>query len=398
MVSMNRLRDVRDTMQPGWRGALFYATHWGAIAVFAPFINVYFVQLGLNNQEIGWLSALLPLATLIFAPLLSAAADRWRWRVLILQLSLVLTLLSFLPFLWPTPTFTFLLVLMSAQAVMRSPAISLGDTLVTRMAVHHQLNFGNLRLWGSLSFATVAIIGGSLWGEYGYRPMFLVTLLLYMPVVWLAGGLEEGQSEAHPAASKMGHPAGGLWRNYPLWVILIANFLAGIGINLTFTFDGVFMHQLGGNGFMVGLMFGLAAFCELPSMQYSQWITQKLAGPRTLILSLIILAIALMGYTHSFTAWHLLLFAAVRGVGFGLFLISTIRLVDELAPAEWASTAQSLRNAGIFGLAALLAGPAGGWLYDTYGPRFMFWVGSFTIIGAGLLVFAVMKQGSFHKS
>ena len=88
---------ISTRRKPALNGAAFFATHWGAVAVFAPFINIYFAEVGLTGVQIGLLSALWPLATLAIAPFLSAVADRFQWRVPILQVSSLLMALCFLP-------------------------------------------------------------------------------------------------------------------------------------------------------------------------------------------------------------------------------------------------------------------------------------------------------------
>lgn len=132
-----------------------------------PFTNVYFVNLGLSGREIGRLAALPPLFTLTIAPALAGLADRRGWRVRILALSLAglgigLVLLSF------PRSFLALAPLMALMALVRSPIGPVADSLVARMSARHRLNFGGMRLWGSLGFALVAIISGALWQAVGY--------------------------------------------------------------------------------------------------------------------------------------------------------------------------------------------------------------------------------------
>lgn len=381
-----------STSNPALTGAAFFATYWGSIAVFAPFINIYFANVGLSGIQIGILSALWPLTTLIVAPLLSAMADRFQRRVSILQISSLLMAFSLLPLTFFSDTsFYFFLAVMLVQALARSATVPLSETIITRMASRHHLNYGSLRLWGSLMFATLSIGSGFVWQAWGYSLMFLAAALILLPAIWLAGQLEEGEFVTRyerTSLMSLVNVAG-------MRPILLVTFLAGIALGLSFNFDGIYMDALGGNEVYIGLVFGLAALSELPSMHFCQLFIERFSAAKTVLLSLFILLIAMIGYALSPTAEVLLLFAVVRGMGFGFFLISTVRLVDKLAPDEWSSTAQSLRNAGTFGLSALLAAPLGGVLLDMFGSQ-MIYVAGAVAMGLALLVMLVsVRWGMF---
>ena len=366
-------------------GSLFYLGHWAAFGLFSPFINVYFAELGLNGRQIGWLSALVPLTTLIIAPLVSAVADRHQRRVAALRWSILLTVVSFIWLGWET-AFIPLMLAMSFHALVRAPTVSLADTLIARQAVRYGLNFGTMRLWGSVGFAAMAIGGGWVWQAVGYGWMLPATAVLLLPAVWLANGLEEPTS-AVPNSTTAVSP----WHiiHLPrLKPILLACFLAGLALGLSFVFEGLYMVSKGGDGWLVGLMFGLAACSELPSMQTTDALGRGGRMRWLFMLSFVVLAIAMIGYVFSPTPAWVLLFAAVRGLGFGFFLVSSVRLVDAIAPTQWASTAQSLRQGVTFGLAALVAGPLGGWLADMVSLEAVFVASGVCLLAAAVLATA----------
>ena len=94
------MRLTLTRLRPSTRGSLYYLVYWGAVAVYMPFINLYFAGMGMRGSQLGLISALLPLMTLTVAPILSALADRRGWRVRMLSLTLLvmgvaLALLSF---------------------------------------------------------------------------------------------------------------------------------------------------------------------------------------------------------------------------------------------------------------------------------------------------------------
>jgi len=179
------LTNFHSSISPLVRGSLFYITYWGAVAIYAPFLNVYFRQLGFSGRQIGVLALLSPLLTLFLAMPLSALADRRRWRVRLLigmlgGYALVLFWANF------AQTFTVWVPLMITMALFLSPIASLADSLIARMAIRHNLNYGTMRLWGSFGFAVISIICGVIWERLGFGVMFMVASLSFVPVLFFA--------------------------------------------------------------------------------------------------------------------------------------------------------------------------------------------------------------------
>jgi MFS transporter, PPP family, 3-phenylpropionic acid transporter len=379
-------------LSPALRGSLYYLGYWGIVGVYAPFINVYFVRLGLSGREIGVLSTLLPLMTLLVAPPLAALADRRGWRVRVLALSIALLALCLLLLGLPR-TFVTLAPLMALLALGRAPIAAIGDSLVARMAARHRLDYGRLRLWGSLSFSAVAIGCGALWERIGFGPMFAIAGVLFIPVVASALLLEEGR----PLNRQVRVSPAVLWRDTGLVAILLASFLIGSSFGIDIIFSGIFMDALGGGEMLIGAALGVGAFSELPSMRYGEAITRRLRGPTTLVLSYLLLGLGLAGTSLALAPWVLLLMSMVKGFGFGLFFVSTVRLLDERAPEAWSSTVQALMNAGAWGLAPLLTNPVGGVIYDLWGVRAVFASATVATVLAAAVIVVASRRGAFDR-
>lgn len=392
IVEATRIHKAREHLSPAYRGALFYLGYWGIAGVYFPFVNVYFSRLGLSGREIGILAALLPLMTFVIGPPLSALADRRRWRVRLLAMSLLglavtLTLLA-LP-----RTFAGLVPLMLLLAVFRGPITSLADSLIVRMAARHRLDYGRIRLWGSLSFAVITTACGALWQRVGFAPMFVVAGVLFLPVAVCAAMLEEGTVEEH----RDRRPLGDVGRDAGLIALLLATFLVGASLGMGWVFEGIYMDKLGGSELLVGALFGASALCELPSMRYGSAIAARLGGPNTLVLSYLFMGAGYLGYTLAWAPWMLLVLASIKGLGFGLFFVSTVRLIHQRAPAGWSSTLQAVMNALAFGLAQLLAGPTSGAIYDALGPKAVFAGCGIGVGLAAVIVGTTVVRGVFER-
>ncbi|MCB8945633.1 MAG: MFS transporter [Ardenticatenaceae bacterium] len=387
---MIQVKTSRLALSPAVSGAAFYGVHFVAFGAVMPFMNVYFGQMGLNGRQIGMLGALMPIMTLLVAPFVAAYADRVQRRVAILAGCSLVTVFIFVFFRY-ADEFVWLLLVMLAFALVRSPVLPLADGLIARMARRNQLNYGAMRLWGSIGFATAAIIGGAVWQRVGYLPMFLVGSLLFLPTAWLAGTLQEGQPRT--AVTAASPSVWVLFQDRGFVVLLLATFFVGIGMGMGITYEGIYMDRLGGSGLLIGLLLGIGAYSEIPIMLFSDRIRAKLGGIPSLLLAYGLFALAYWGYSGATAVWVPLIFAVAKGMGVGLYLTTTIRVVDERVPEEWAATAQSLVTASMMGVAILIASLAGGMVMDVWGVTAVFRVGSFSVMLAMLLVVLARWRG-----
>lgn len=384
---------VPPFFSPSRRGSVYYAGFWAIIGVYAPFMNVYFSRLGLTASQIGLLSTLFPLMMLVTAPVLSALADRYARRRTMLQASLVTSALML--FLLGVPQeFAALALVSLVFAFFRSPATAIADGLIARMASRYRLNYGNMRLWGSLSFAIAAVASGLAWRQLGFRPMFALAAALTAPLLLFTTLLEEGP----PVDRQRRQPFRKVAGNPGLVVIVASAFLLGAGMNTCFNFGSIYLDSLGGDPFALGLFSAIMAFCEVPAMRNSDYLLRRLGGPRALILASGMSAVAAAGFAVAQGPTALLVANAGRGFGFGLFYVCAVRLVNDRVPEEWSSTAQAMLGAAMMGLAPLLSSPVGGWVYDTLGPVALFAGATFVVVLAMAMVIVAAARGLFTDS
>ncbi len=358
-------------LSPMLRGALFYALYWGVVGFFDPYPNVYYAQIGLNGRQIGIIGALFPLSALLFSPIVSNLADRRGWRVRLLAATclffgLVVYLLGL-----PT-TFTGILTISIFVAMARTPIAPLGDSLISRMASREQLNFGAMRMWGSLTFAVLASLSGFLWDQFGLKTMFPVTGLLFLLVAASALTLTE---ERGPQS--ISHQPMRLIRQDPLLAsLIISSMLMGASNIMGYVFSSVYMAELGGGMQMIGMFFGLPAFFEIPTLLFGTRLMRRWGDVRTIMVSFILLGTGLVGFALTTQPWVMILFGMVRGVAWGLYFISIVTIINKRTPSEMASTFLAILNAASMGIAPLIASPLAGVIYDLVGPIYVFITGA----------------------
>lgn len=294
---------------------------------------------------------------------------------------------TFVMFRFPTK-FGGLAALMLLVAVFTTPFSSLGDGLVARMAHRNGFNYGAMRLWGSFGFAVTALACGFVWERLGFKTMYLVTGLLFVLPIVVVGLLEEGPVIAREERK----PASHLLRDRVLLLLLAATVLSGIANSLSATFSGIYARSLGGSNLLVGSMFAVSALAELPTMLFSNRISDKITETGALVSAYAVMGLAFVGYALVSDPVLLVVLCGVKGLGYGVWLPATIRAVTRRTAEEWASTAQAMLTICLMGLAPLVAGPIGGLVHDAVSPGAVFDVAAASLAAAGVVVLAAGRR------
>jgi PPP family 3-phenylpropionic acid transporter len=353
---------------------------------FFPFLNIYYRELGFTGRQIGTLSVFFPVMSLIFATPISALADRKHWRIRVLQGGIVIEAIFVFLLKYPV-TYPLVALNLVFMAVAFSPVMSIADSLIINMATNDRLNYGSMRLWGSIGFAASATIFGMVWQRYRFESMFLIGSLLMVPLFISAGSLDEGKN----LGSGEHVPILSIFKDPGLVILILVSFLMGISNALSMSYEGIFVTTLGGGNMLVGMMIGVSGVSEILTMQNGQAIAERLRNANTLILSLVMMGISNVGYVLAGSPLLMVPMAALKGLGFGLFFINIVRIVHERAPKDWVTTAQSLRAVAMFGVAQLVAGPLGGLVLDHISPSAIFGIGA-VALGMGVLLVWIAKQ------
>jgi len=169
-------------------------------------------------------------------------------------------------------------------------------------------------------------------------------------------------------------------------LLLLVVLLMGFGLGLAAPFLGLAIQDRGGAAATVGFLYGIIALVEVLTMRYERRLSRWLGDAGVMMLASGLYALAYVGMALANHPAFMLACGMVVGMGFGLFFVGSVRIVDARARAHQVSTLQSLRNGLAFGLAPLVAGPVGGALYQAQGPTALFLLVSFFFSLAFLLL------------
>ena len=187
--------------------ALSYFTYFFSYGIFLPFWSVWLKGIGLTPETIGVLlgAGLVArfLGSLLIAPRVSDPS-------LLIKAVRILALLTlvFVACFWVSHQFAWLMVVMVGFNLFFSPLVPLTDALANTWQKQITMDYGRVRLWGSIAFVIGSALVGKLVSLYDYRAILallsigIASMLLGMllrPSVMPQGENRQQESAGWPA-------------------------------------------------------------------------------------------------------------------------------------------------------------------------------------------------------
>ncbi|MBV8934545.1 MAG: MFS transporter, partial [Alphaproteobacteria bacterium] len=164
------------------RLSAFYAAIFLVTGIQLPFWPVWLSSRGLTARDIGLLLAAAIWGKVLAAPAIRAIADRTRHRHLLMA-ALAGAAIAAYAGLLPASSWWLLILLNLVALTAQSALMPLGDA-VTLAAVRSQgVDYGRIRLWGSVSFIVASIASGAALASSsgnGVLPLVLVASMLVL--------------------------------------------------------------------------------------------------------------------------------------------------------------------------------------------------------------------------
>ncbi len=371
----------------------FYFLFYGAAAALIPFLVIYYEQLGFSGRQIGLLAAIIPLVSLVSAPLWGAAADATKQHKRLLMLAIAGTLAAVFIFS-RTSAFAWIIPVVAILAFFIAPMMPLVDASTMDWLGSKRNQYGRIRLWGAIGWGVSApLIGwliehsGVQWAFYGY----IILMFAGLVVAWFLPIREVPAQQPFWSGLR-------LLVNNRQWLLFLAvTFIGGLCLAITSNYLFLYMNDLGASKTLMGLALTFATLSELPVLFYSDRLLRRW-GPRGLLLfALAVYVVRALAYTVIAEPWLVLVIQLSHGLTFSAMWVAGVSYADSLAPEGLGATAQGLFSGVLMGLGGIAGGLIGGLLYEDFGAIAMFrWAAAIALLG--LSIFALAGRAAKTKT
>lgn len=377
-----------------------YFVYFMAFGSYAPYVNPYFKQIGLNGTQIGLLMAVPPLASMISPPLAGAFADLTGRRRDVLRTLMVAAALGFVGML-NTQAMPGLLTCMIMYGLFYSPLVPMLDSITFDHLGERRELYGTFRVWGSLGFIVGALFVGLLVPRIGlqswmyvYIAAVLAAFLITSRLPTSAGvvmstdgvaprgvmpgtgpGVQPGRQAFRRAIETLRSMGGNLKQAFAQ--PNVRRFLPGVFLayfaNVTYyTFFSIYLGQLGVRSNWIWVPWAIGVASEILMMVISSRLMRHL-GPKGLF-CVGTAGAALRWYLYSAAGGlaPIMALQLLHSLSFGAVHVGAVNLMNQSVPSHLRSSAQSLLNATSAGLAVGVGAIVMGRLADVWGIRALF--------------------------
>lgn len=380
--------DSQKRLFPGIYLAIFFAQ--GALI---PYMTLYFSQdqFGLSASEVGTIVAIMPILSILVQPLWGMLADRTGRVRVWLMVAMAIAAVTSLGFLIPL-SYWWVIGLMVVWSVFQSAHIPLADMMTLDYTIRKKIDYGAIRLYGSVGFAIAVFVMGRISDtSFGLSSTFILSAICLLVGTFIVFRINEPKKEQAVTLAPFDWSA--VWSPRFL-VFLLGGMLVFGPIYANNYYFGLYVTEIGGSTTLVGMLFLVAVLCEIPFMRMATQLVTRIGS-----IPILVLAAAVSAIRNGWLALEpplvvVWLLAFVQGLVVGLLIPVALQYVRRLVDVRVSSTAIGVYMALTSGLATAGFNLLSGQLIKVSSIIVVFWLYmGVTIVGA-LFWLMLAKKGS----
>ncbi len=341
------------------RLAFFYSAIFASVGVFLPYWPVWLESRGLSAAEIGLIIGASFWPRIVTGLVIPLAADRLGRRRLTMVWLAAMTFAGLVLFGLVENFWLFLLLSLLTGGTWAA-ILPLGEAIALNQAGHHGLNYGRVRLWGSIAFILMSLAGGyavKIQGASVVFPLILTLVALTLLSCWTMPELERtGHRSRQPRL-------GLLFRQKNFLQLVFASALIQASHAVFYGFGTLHWRAAGLGEATIGWLWAEGVIAEVLLFMWSGKFIGRVRNERLIVLAggLAVLRWLLNGLSSDLAL--AILTQGLHAASFALTYLATIHYLRDVTPPELQASAQGFYAA--IGLAPLfgLITPLAGWLY-----------------------------------
>jgi PPP family 3-phenylpropionic acid transporter len=379
------------------RLSAYYAAIFLIVGVKTPFWPLFLSGRGLGAHEIALLFAAAIWLNVLVTPAIGALADRLGRRRSVMIVLAGIAIAGYAG-LWHAYGFWALLALTLLAGAGQSAIMPLGDSITLAAVRDSGIDYGRVRVWGSVTFILAAIASGLFLARpLGERPggnavLALVlatsTVLLVACIAIPAGGA------ARPGPSRWA-ALGALAGNRRFWQFVVVTAAIQASHQVYYGFGTLYWRSLGFSDAVIGVLWAEGVVAEILLFWQGRRLLARL-GP---------LGLMMTGGAAGIVRWGLMGLAPgllpafalqlLHALTFGATHLGAMNFLSRTVPPHASASAQALYAGISAGLGSGIVMLGAGALYATYGGRaylFMAALSAIGLVGVALLARSMAQR------
>jgi len=354
-----------------WRLGFLYAALFLVIGCYLPYMPVWLSWRTLSADQIAILLATPLYIRIVFTPVISFVADLLGNRRGIV-IALAWGSLGSFALLWVSDGFWQMMLAIALLAVNWTTIMPLVETIAISGIRKSGLDYGRVRLWGSLTFIGASLAAGIViqFRDAGtVLPMLMTATALLIFAAYLVPRDVEPKRQGSPVRRLRLRHAFALARAPLFLLFLLAAAMIQGSHALLYAFGSLHWRAQGFSGGTIGALWSIGVIAEVALFAVSGRFVSYVGSTRLMVLAggAAVVRWAVLALDPPLLATGLV--QTLHALSFGATHLAAIHFLTHAVPEDRSATAQGLYAAVVAGLVLGSVTIACGPLYDAYGGQ-----------------------------
>lgn len=349
---------------------LLYFFGYGSLGCYFPFLAVYFQSRGLTYIQSGLAFSLSSLVSIGAQPLWGYITDKYLNKKLVMLINMLSC--SVIIFLYVfANNFMSVMVSVCLLIFFQSSAMSIADAFCYEISDKiPRINYGSIRFIGSMSFAVLSLILGTLIQHFGininfyiYSALFIIASIFLMDINF--------KGEAHikrPSAKDVLE----VLKNYKFAVFVVSIMILNIATGAHSSYIPILIAATGGDVEKLGIVWFAQAMSEIPIFYFGNKLINKYNELNLYIIALVLYIIRMFLSAISPNYYVVIAVQLMQSVTFPLYMVAAMHYVNKIVPEKVRASGITMLSALGFGLGSLIGNFGGGFILQYNSPFFLY--------------------------
>jgi MFS transporter, PPP family, 3-phenylpropionic acid transporter len=353
----------------------YYFAFMGGWGFVLPFVNLFYVSVGLKGAQIGTIGSISSIVGLIVSPIIVNEIKKRPQARGILQASLMLAAVFYF-ILGQQTTFLAIMVIVFFQSLAGAGVMPASDAMAVHVSQEAGTGYGSVRAWASVGWIFVVPISGWLIERFGFEAGFVGVSLMWLTAASLTL-LIQPRYFISPALA--GQPRSNLRmafqyiaRDRTLLGYAIAVVFMGFLNNGVLQFENVFLAELGASKQLISIAGILSAIVEIPFMVYADRYVRRVGPHRVMLFAITMLFFQRAAVLLFPSIVTIMIVRFIGGVSFSFMTIGSVFLISSRTQPGETGTVLAIYTVTLAGLVSMLAAPVSGAIFDVIGARWLY--------------------------
>lgn len=368
---------------------ILYFVLFGSMACYYPFLTVYFQQKGLSYSQIGVLYAANSLVAVISQPAWGIITDKYfnkRYTLLLTMTASAVFVLLFVS----AKGFGLVLLAIILFMMFQSPIISINDAYCYEiMDVNKDIQYGKIRLMGSVGFAIVVLALGGIIKITKINSMFFAYIILIISAAAILRSIKFKGKKMRSSINM--DDILGMFKNRKFVLLTLSAMIVCTTQGANGSYLAILIQKTGGDVSNLGMLWFIIAMSELPAFFFGSKILKRVGVINIYLISLIFYSVRFFMDSICSVYQAVLVLQMLQTITYPLYFLATLQYINETMPSRMRTSAITAFTAITAGTGGLIGNIGGGFILQNLGVFYLFRIMAITCIIA-LLPGVILKN------